>query len=54
MGLEFWLIPALVALVLGVWVFCMIMKYRGGKGVRTDGRTFVDKPVEEDKAFKSD
>jgi hypothetical protein len=45
--LDVWLIPALVVLFLVVSGFYLLMKYRGGSGVRTDGRTLVDKPGDE-------
>ena len=54
MGLEFWLIPTLALLILAVAGFCLAMKYVGGRGVRGDGRTVLDKPVQEDTRFKSD
>ena len=54
MGLEFWLIPTLAILFLAVAAFCLMMKYTGGRGVRGEGRTVLDKPVPEDTRFKSD
>jgi len=42
--LHVWLIPALVALVIVLLGFYLLIKYRGGTGVRTEGRTLVDKP----------
>lgn len=48
MVLHFWLIPALIVLFLVLTGFYLIIKYKGGSGVRTDGRTVVDKPAEED------
>ena len=49
MGLHFWLLPFLAILSVSVWVFYMAMKHTGGPGVRTEGRTVVDKPVDEDR-----
>jgi hypothetical protein len=54
MGLEFWLPPTLIMLVLAVWALYMVTKYRGGSGVRGEGRVVMDKRVEEDTRFKSD
>ena len=48
MVLHLWLIPALLILFLVLTAFYLIIKYKGGSGVRTDGRTVVDKPVDED------
>ena len=31
-------------LVLAVWLFYLGLRAKGGSGVRTDGRTIVDKP----------
>ena len=41
--LHLWLIPLL--LVAGLAVFCLyiLVKYRGGKGERSSGRTIVDR-----------
>lgn len=45
--LHIWLIPVLVILALVLFAFYLMMKYRGGPGVRTEGKTVVDKPLEE-------
>lgn len=45
--LHLWLIPLLVALTVALWAFYVLMKHSGGSGVRTEGRTLVDKPDEE-------
>lgn len=45
--LHWWLIPALLVLVALLWSFYVLIKYQGGPGVRTEGRTLVDKPDEE-------
>jgi hypothetical protein len=54
MGLEFWLIPTLAIVIFAVAAFCVAMKYIGGRGVRGEGRTVLDKPVPEDTRFRSD
>jgi hypothetical protein len=46
--LHVWLIPVLVVLVLAVWLFYLALRAKGGTGVRTDGRTVVDKPEAEE------
>jgi hypothetical protein len=45
--LHWWLIPLLVALVVLLWAFYQVLKRNGGTGVRTEGRTLVDKPDED-------
>ncbi len=45
--LHVWLVPALIVLLLILLVFFLVIKNRGGTGVRTEGRTVVDKPDEE-------
>ncbi len=45
--LHVWLIPALVVVALVLLVFYLVLKSKGGTGVRTEGRTLVDKPDEE-------
>ena len=46
--LHVWLIPALIVFLLSVVGFYLVLKYRGGSGVRTAGRTVVDKPMEDE------
>jgi len=46
--LHVWLIPALVILAVVIWVFYLAVRFTGGTGKRTEGRTVVDKPGEED------
>ena len=46
--LHVWLVPMLAILAGAVGLFYLAMKLIGGSGVRTDGRTLVDKPVAED------
>ncbi len=48
MVLHFWLIPALIVLALVLTAFYLIVKFFGGTGVRTEGRTLVHKPDEDD------
>ena len=45
--LHVWLIPALVILGVVLLGFYLIVRFKGGSGVRTDGRTMVDKPDDE-------
>ncbi len=45
--LHWWLIPALILLGLLLWAFYLVVRSQGGSGVRTEGRTLVDKPEEE-------
>ena len=49
MELHFWLIPLLVVLAALLTLFYLIVKHTGGTGVRTEGRTLLHKPDEEDK-----
>ena len=46
--LHLWLIPALVILALVILIFYLVVRLRGGSGVRTEGRTVHDEPAEED------
>ena len=46
--LHIWLIPALIILAVVLIGFYLILKFTGGPGVRTEGRTVVHKDVEED------
>jgi hypothetical protein len=45
--LHVWLIPARVVLFLILFAFYVLLKFKGGSGVRTEGRTLMDKPGEE-------
>ena len=49
MVLHFWLIPVLALLAAGIVGFYIALKFTGGSGVRTEGRTLVDKPDDENK-----
>jgi hypothetical protein len=46
--LDVWLIPVLVILAAAVIGIYVIIKARGGSGVRTEGRTMLDKPMPEE------
>jgi len=46
--LHIWLIPALIVLAAILAVFYLLITYVGGSGVRTHGRTVVDKPQDEE------
>ena len=46
--LHVWLIPALVVLALIILSFYVVVKVSGGTGVRTEGRTLMDKPEPEE------
>jgi hypothetical protein len=47
--LHVWLIPLLVIFLVVLAGFYLLIRSQGGTGVRTDGKTVVDKPgVEED------
>lgn len=46
--LHWWLLPLLVALSLALVIFYVLVRFTGGTGVRTEGRTLVDKPGDED------
>jgi len=46
--LHFWLIPALIVLVLIVALLYLAVRAKGGSGVRTEGRIVHDRPTEED------
>ncbi len=45
--LHFWLIPALVILVMILAGFYAMVRNYGGSGIRTDGKTVLHKPTEE-------
>jgi len=47
-----WLIPALIVLGIALWAFYVLIKHEGGAGVRTEGRTLVDKPDEDSPPFE--
>jgi hypothetical protein len=42
--LHWWLVPLLALLAVVLWSFYIVVKNQGGPGVRTEGRTVVDKP----------
>jgi hypothetical protein len=33
---------------IGIWMFYLAVRLTGGTGIRSEGRTVVDKPVEEE------
>jgi hypothetical protein len=45
--LHVWLIPALMILAGVLVAFYLLIRFVGGTGVRTEGRTLVDKPDDE-------
>ena len=45
--LHVWLVPALVILVVVLAGFYLLMRFKGGSGVRSDGRTIVDEAEDE-------
>ena len=46
--LHVWLIPALLVAAAIVGAFFLLLKFTGGTGVRTEGRTVLHKPVDEE------
>jgi len=46
--LHVWLVPALAVLAAVIAGFYLLVKLKGGTGVRTEGRTMVDKPLAEE------
>jgi hypothetical protein len=42
-----WFIPALLVLVAALVVLYLVLRLRGGTGVRTSGRTLVDEQQDE-------
>jgi hypothetical protein len=34
-----------------IWTFYFAVKFTGGRGVRTEGRTVVDKPVQDEESL---
>jgi hypothetical protein len=46
--LHVWLIPALLVAVAVLAAFYLLLKFTGGNGARTEGRTVLHKPVEEE------
>jgi hypothetical protein len=45
--LHIWLVPVIIVGLAVIWGFYLLIRNRGGSGVRTDGRTVLDKPDEE-------
>ncbi len=50
--LHWWLIPVLVFIGLILWGFYLVVRTKGGPGIRTDGRTLVDRPEDETPPFE--
>jgi hypothetical protein len=48
MVLHFWLIPLLVVVFISLGTFYLVIKFKGGSGVRTEGRTLVHKSGDDD------
>jgi hypothetical protein len=48
MELHFWLIPLLLVTAALLTIFYLVVKFKGGSGVRTEGRTVMDKPGHEE------
>ncbi len=46
--LHIWLIPALIILAALLAAFYLLLKFSGGSGTRTHGKTVVDKPQDEE------
>ena len=46
--LHIWLIPMLLILAAVLGIFYLLIKFKGGSGVRSQGRTVVDKPQDEE------
>ena len=46
--LHVWLIPALLVAATVVGAFYLLCKFSGGSGVRTEGRTVLHKPEDEE------
>jgi hypothetical protein len=45
---HWWFIPLFAVLVIAIWFFYATVRRTGGPGVRTEGRTVLDKPQEHD------
>jgi hypothetical protein len=45
--LHVWLIPMVLILLIILVVFYLVIRNQGGSGARTEGRTLLDKPDEE-------
>ena len=50
MELHFWLIPIVAILVACIATFYLIILRSGGSGIRNEGRTLLDKPVEKEES----
>lgn len=45
--LHVWLVPILAVLAIVLVSFYFLLRVKGGTGVRTEGKTLIDKPDEE-------
>jgi len=48
MELHFWLIPLLLVAAGLLTIFYLVIKFKGGTGIRTEGRTLLHKPDEDE------
>ncbi len=46
--LHVWLIPSLLVLAVLIFAFYLLIRHKGGSGLRTEGRTLVDNPEEDE------
>ena len=44
--LHVWLIPVVLLLAVALGGFYLVVRFRGGTGVRTEGKTLLDEPAE--------
>ena len=49
MVLHLWLIPAIAIAFVTLVILYEVIRHSGGSGVRTDGRTLLDKPENQDR-----
>lgn len=46
--LHVWLAPVVLVIVVGMAGFYLLIRFYGGSGVRTEGKTVVHKPLAEE------
>jgi hypothetical protein len=46
--IHWWLVPLMIVLGVAICAFYLLVRFTGGDGIRSEGRTVVDKPQEED------
>ena len=46
--LHIWLVPAIIIGMAIIWIFYLMVRSKGGSGERTEGRTVLHKPMEEE------